>query len=38
MPRATYRIEGRDRFTTEWEFLAKGAKTMTEVETFTRAK
>ena len=38
MRRAKYRFEGSNRFTTEWEFFAKGQKTMTEVETFTRVK
>ena len=38
MRRARYRFEGSNRFTTEWEFFAKGQKTMTEVETFTRVK
>lgn len=38
MRRALYRIEGRDRFVTEWEFFENGKKKMTEVETFTRAK
>ena len=38
MRRAKYRFEGNNRFTTEWEFFAKGQRTMTEVETFTRVK
>ena len=38
MRRAKYRIDDRDRFTTEWEFFEKGKKTMTETETFTRVK
>ena len=38
MRRALYRLEGADRFTTEWEFFAGGRKTMTETETFTRIK
>lgn len=38
MRRAMYRLEGADRFTTEWEFFKGGTKTMTEVETFTRVK
>jgi hypothetical protein len=38
MRRALYRLEGPDRFTTEWEFFENGAKKMTETETFTRVK
>jgi hypothetical protein len=38
MRRAKYRLDGRDRFTTEWEFFKMGRRTMTEIETFTRVK
>ncbi|HSC27886.1 MAG TPA: hypothetical protein VLD67_11460 [Vicinamibacterales bacterium] len=38
MRRARYRLEGTNRFTTEWEFFENGRKTMTELETFTRIK
>jgi hypothetical protein len=38
MRRAMYRLEGKDRFTTEWELFAGGKKTMTETEVFTRRK
>jgi hypothetical protein len=38
MRRAKYRLDDRDRFTTEWEFFKMGRRTMTEIETFTRLK
>jgi hypothetical protein len=38
MRRALYRLEGADRFTTEWEFFEDGKKVMTEVEEFGRVK
>lgn len=38
MRRATYRLQDANRFVTEWEFFENGKRTMTEVETFTRAK
>ena len=38
MRRALYRIEGPDRFVTEWELFQDGRKTLTETEAFTRVK
>ena len=38
MHRASYRIVDADHFVTEWEFFEKGARKMTEKETFTRIK
>lgn len=38
MRRASYRLNGPNRFTTEWEFYEGGRKTMTEAETFRRVK
>jgi hypothetical protein len=38
MRRAKYTIDGRDRFTTEWEFFENGALKMLEREVFTRVR
>jgi hypothetical protein len=38
MRRAKYRLVDANTFVTEWEFFQNGAKTMTEVETFTRVR
>ena len=38
MRRAKYRFDDARQFTTEWEFFEAGARKMTEVETFTRAR
>jgi hypothetical protein len=37
MRRALYRLDDANHFTTSWEFFRDGKKTMTELETFTRA-